>query len=194
MSSHSSCPGVENTPNFGPEKMVHVAHAPSLSACLVRTVTCLLVWQMHSFQDVLMWLQVMWQSMLWVLSRKFLNALTSQLSQIRECCLVRSLCRMLSSCCVGYVTISGQLLQELYGYIVEKGPGGSASMHLLSGWARHRLSSSVCSYPKLATQWNSASKQKHRLHRDVLSKGGHPHIWPRMIIMELRISYHLVTL
>lgn len=28
MSSHSSCPGVENTPNFGPEKMVHVAHAP----------------------------------------------------------------------------------------------------------------------------------------------------------------------
>lgn len=33
MSSHSSCLGVENIPNFGSEKMVHVVRAPSLSAC-----------------------------------------------------------------------------------------------------------------------------------------------------------------
>lgn len=107
MSSHPSCPGVEKYPNFGPEKMVHMTHAPPLSACSVGTVACLLVWHMYSFHSVCLCDSRSRGRACWgVLSRKFPNVLTSQLSQIQERCLPRSLCPPLSSYFLGCVTLS----------------------------------------------------------------------------------------
>lgn len=97
-SSHPSCPGVEKYPSFDSEKMVHLTHhALPLAACLVGTVICLLVWQMRSFQCVLIWLQVTWQSILGVLSRLFSNAFTFQLLHVQEYCFDRGLCPPLFS-------------------------------------------------------------------------------------------------
>jgi hypothetical protein len=97
----------KNSPNFDSEKMVHrTRHALPLTACLVGTGICLLVWQIHSFQCVLVWLQATWQSILGVLSRLFSNAFTSQLPQVKEYHFNRILCSLLFSCYESCVTLS----------------------------------------------------------------------------------------
>lgn len=169
VASHSSCPGVEKYSNFDSE-MLYLAHA-----CFEGTIICLLAWQMHYFQCVLVWLQVTWQSILGVLSRLFSNAFPSQLPQVQAYCFNRSLCPWLFSCYQRCVTLSRTTVT----------PAGALWMY---GWERARRfrpahpgsegasggdSPLHCAPIPNSRHYGTLSQNASSDCFDVLSKGGH---------------------